>query len=204
VRGKSVEDRRLIDLLDPVAEAAGYEIVRVRLTGAAGGGRRLQIMAERGDGGMAVEDCARLARACGEVLDAADAIDGAYTLEVSSAGIDRPLTRLKDFTDWQGHEAKLELDRLAEGRKRFKGELAGVEGEAVAINLEGEEATALIPFDWIVEARLVVTDALMRHGAAARAARLASEAPDSSPAAPASPPAPRSPKTPSTHRTTKS
>jgi ribosome maturation factor RimP len=175
MRGKTAEDLNLLELLDPVAEAAGYEIVRLRLMGGEHA-RRLQIMAERpSDGDMNVEDCARLSRAISEIMDAADPIAGEYTLEVSSPGVDRPLTRLKDFAAFEGHEARLELDRMAEGRKRFKGLLAGVEDDAVAIDLEGEEETAMIPFSWIVEAKLVLTDQLMKRGADVRAARLQSE-----------------------------
>src|ERR1051325_78884 len=175
MRGKTAEDLRLLELLDPVAEATGYEIVRLRLMGGSEA-RRLQIMAERpSDGDMNVEDCARLSRAISEIMDAADPIAGEYTLEVSSPGVDRPLTRLKDFEVFEGHEVKLELDRLAEGRKRFRGVLAGVEGEQVGIDLEGEEETAMVPFAWIVEAKLVLTDQLMKRGAESRAARLASE-----------------------------
>jgi ribosome maturation factor RimP len=174
MRGKTAEDLRLLELLDPVAEATGYEMVRLRLMG--GETRRLQIMAERpSDGDMNVEDCARLSRAISAVLDAADPISGEYTLEVSSPGVDRPLTRLKDFETFEGHEVKIELDRLAEGRKRFRGQLAGVEGDQVGIDLEGEEETAMVPFAWIVEAKLVLTDQLMKRGAEVRAARLASE-----------------------------
>ena len=173
MRGKTAEDQKLLELLDPVAEAAGYGIVRLRLMG--GAQRRLQIMAERPDGDMVVEDCARLSRAISEVMDAADPISGEYTLEVSSPGIDRPLTRLKDFEAYEGYEVKLELDRLAEGRKRFRGRLAGVEGDQVGVDLEGEDETAMVPFAWIVEAKLVLNDQLMRRGAEARAARLAFE-----------------------------
>ena len=163
-------------MLDPVAEAAGYEIVRIRLMGGERNQRRLQIMAERpSDGDMNVEDCARLSRAVSEVLDAADPISGEYLLEVSSPGVDRPLTRLKDFETYEGYEARLELDRLAEGRKRFRGQLAGVEDGQVAIDLEGEEETALVPFAWIVEAKLVLTDELMKRGAETRAARIAED-----------------------------
>jgi ribosome maturation factor RimP len=133
-------------------------------------------MAERANGAMPVEDCARLARALSKVLDDADPIRGDYTLEVSSPGLDRPLTRLADFAAYEGFQARLELDRLAEGRKRFKGELAGVDGDMVAINLEGESETALLPFAWISEARLVIDDALMKRGAEARAVRLAKDA----------------------------
>ena len=118
-------------------------------------------MAERADGTMLVEDCGALARAISQVMDAADPINGQYTLEVSSPGVDRPLTRLKDFEIWEGCEARLELDRLAEGRKRFKG--------------EGEEATALLPFAWRVDAKLVLNDVLLKRGAEARASRLQAE-----------------------------
>ena len=171
MRGKTAEDLRLLELLDPVAEAAGYGIVRLRLM--AGANRRLQIMAERPDGHMEIEDCAILSRAISELLDAADPISGEYTLEVSSPGIDRPLTRLEDFTTYEGLEAKIELDRLAEGRRRFRGRLAGVEGKDVLIDLEGEdEHTAQVPFAWITDAKLVLTDELMQRGAAERAARL--------------------------------
>src|SRR5690348_11086071 len=138
--------------------------------------RRLQIMAERpADGEMNVEDCARLSRAISEVLDAADPISGEYLLEVSSPGVDRPLTRLSDFAAYLGYEAKLELDRLAEGRKRFKGVLAGVDDGQVAIDLEGEDETALVPFAWITDAKLVLTDQLLKRGAEQRAARLATQ-----------------------------
>ena len=171
MRGRTAEDLRLLELLDPVSEAAGYEIVRLRLMGGAER-RRLQIMAERPDGEMVIEDCAKLSRALSEVLDAADPITGEYTLEVSSPGVDRPLTRQKDFETYEGFEARLELDRLAEGRKRFRGTIAGVEGDNIAIDLEGEEETTLIPFAWIVEAKLVLTDDLMKRGAQSRAARI--------------------------------
>ena len=175
MRGKTAEDLNLLELLDPVAESVGYEIVRLRLMGGEHA-RRLQIMAERPqDGDMNVEDCARLSRAISEIMDAADPIAGEYTLEVSSPGVDRPLTRLKDFATYEGYEARLELDRVAEGRKRFKGMLAGVEDDAVAIDLEGEEETAMIPFAWITEAKLILTDQLMKRGADVRAARLQSE-----------------------------
>ncbi|HXV01645.1 MAG TPA: ribosome maturation factor RimP [Caulobacteraceae bacterium] len=174
MRGKTAEDQRLLELLDPVAEAAGFAIVRLRLMGG-DHVRRLQVMAERADHSMPVEDCARLARALSDVLDDADPIRGEFVLEVSSPGLDRPLTRLEDFVLFEGYQAKIELDRLAEGRKRFKGELAGIEGDHVAINLDGEDETALLPFAWITEARLVVDDALLKRGADARAARLAAD-----------------------------
>lgn len=184
MRGKTQEDRDLIEILDPVAETVGYEIVRLRLMGGAEQ-RRLQIMAERplladGSGGdMNVEDCARLSRAVSEILDAADPISGEYTLEVSSPGVDRPLTRLKDFDDYSGLDVRIELDRVAEGRKRFKGELAGVEDGQVGLNIEGEDDTTVyFPFEWLVDAKLVLTDALMKRGADQRAARVGAEGAD--------------------------
>lgn len=174
MRGKTAEDQKLLELIDPVAEAAGYEIVRVRLMGGEAQ-RRLQIMAETPQGEMNVDDCAVLSRALSEVMDAADPISGEYVLEVSSPGVDRPLTRLKDFDAYEGFEARLELDRMAEGRKRFRGVLAGTEDNQVCLDLEGEEETVLVPFDWIVEAKLVLSDELMKRGAAQRAERLGAD-----------------------------
>ena len=165
-----------MELLDPVAEVAGYEIIRLRLMG--GQTRRLQIMAERPDGTMDVEDCAKLSRAVSQVLDAADPITGEYLLEVSTPGIDRPLTRLKDFETYEGYEARLELDRLAEGRKRFRGKLAGVEDGNVGIDLEEEvDVTVYVPFAWIIEAKLVLSDELLKRGAEQREARLSTQSP---------------------------
>jgi ribosome maturation factor RimP len=174
LRGKTREDRSVLELIDPLAQAMGYEIVRVRLMGGTMS-RRLQIMAENADGEMHVDDCARLARAISELLGAADPIEGDYLLEVSSPGVDRPLTRLKDFAAFEGFEARLELDRLADGRKRFHGVLAGVEDDNVGIDLAGEAETALVPFNWIVEAKLALTDKLLKRGADERAARLQHE-----------------------------
>ena len=171
MRGKTAEDVRLVELLDPVAEALNYALVRLRLMGGTET-RRLQIMAERPDGEMDISDCTRLSRAISEVLDAADPIEGEYTLEVSSPGVDRPLTRLKDFEAYEGHEARLELDRLAEGRKRFRGRLAGVEDGNILIDLQDETETTLVPFAWLVEAKLILTDDLMKRGAQSRAERL--------------------------------
>ncbi|MDB5421768.1 MAG: ribosome maturation factor RimP [Brevundimonas sp.] len=171
MRAKTVEDRQILELVDPIAESIGLSIVRVRLMGGTLR-RRLQVMAERPtDHDISVEECARLSRAMSEVLDVADPISGEYLLEVSSPGIDRPLTRLIDFDLFDGFEARLESDRMIEGRKRFKGMLAGIEGENVAIDLDGEEDTALIPFDWIVDAKLVMSDALIKRGAELRAQR---------------------------------
>lgn len=159
VKAKTPQDEKILELAEPIAESLGIEIVRVRVQG----GKRqiVQIMAERNDGLMDVDDCARLSRALGAVLEEVDPIPGEYVLEVSSPGIDRPLTALAHFARWEGFEAKIELDRLVEGRKRFRGELAGVEEDNVLIDLEGEEDTAVLPFEWISDAKLVMTDALM-------------------------------------------
>lgn len=151
----------LTDLIEPVVAAAGFELVRVRVTG--GKTKTLQVMAERPDHTMSAEDCAALSRALSPALEAADPVEGSYTLEVSSPGIDRPLVKLKDFHDWQGWPAKLELNRLVEGRKRFAGVVAGVDDGKVAFDIEGETETALFPLDWIATAKLVLTDELIRE-----------------------------------------
>ncbi|MEZ5892403.1 MAG: ribosome maturation factor RimP [Parvularculaceae bacterium] len=154
-------ENRLVALIEPVAAAAGFELIRVRITGAQR--KTLQVMAERPDHTMTAEECAILSRALSVMLDEADPIEGEYTLEVSSPGIDRPLTRLKDFEDWQGWPAKLELNRLIEGRKRFKGVVAGVDDGKAAFDIEGEEETALFPLEWIASAQLILTDELIRE-----------------------------------------
>ena len=154
---KAPVDQRLAEIVRPTVEGMGFELVRLRLMG----GKRmtLQIMAERPDGTMEVEDCADLSHTVSALLDVEDPISGEYTLEVSSPGIDRPLTRLADFDRWEGHEAKLETAEPIEGRRRFKGILAGTEGTEVLI--EVDEGTIGLEFDWLSDARLVLTDELM-------------------------------------------
>lgn len=149
----------------PVFEELGIEPVRIRITGSRQ--KTLQIMAERPDGTMTAEDCARLSRAVSPILEEHDPIQGNYVLEVSSPGIDRPLTREKDFIRWEGHLAKLELDRMIEGRKKFRGILAGIEDGHVAFDIDGEEQTALFPLAWISQAKLLMTDELIRESLAA-------------------------------------
>ena len=161
---KSAIDRRMAEIITPVIEDMGYELVRVRLMG--GKTATLQIMAEKPDGGIEVDDCADISNAVSAVLDVEDPITDAYTLEVSSPGIDRPLTRLKDFEEFEGYEAKIETHELIEGRKRFKGVLAGVEGGEVLINLD--EGTVGLQFDWLADAKLVLTDELIRDMLKAR------------------------------------
>ena len=146
-------------------ETAGFRLVRLRLMG--GKTKTLQIMAERPDGHMDVEDCARLSRALSEFLDREDPLEGEYVLEVSSPGIDRPLTRLTDFSRWSGHEAKLELSAPdATGRKRFKGMLLGLDGNDVVVDVEGQRLK--FPFRSIGEAKLVLTDELIEEDLKAR------------------------------------
>ncbi|SEQ87903.1 ribosome maturation factor RimP [Thalassovita taeanensis] len=156
---KAAIDRRLAEIITPVIEDMGFELVRVRLMG--GKTHTLQIMAERPEGGIEVDECARISTEVSAILDVEDPILDQYILEVSSPGIDRPLTRLKDFETFEGYEAKIETADLIDGRRRFKGELAGVEGTEVLINIE--EGTVGLEFDWLTDAKLVLTDELIRE-----------------------------------------
>ena len=156
---KAAIDRRLAEIVTPVIEDMGFEMVRLRLMG--GKTATLQIMAERPEGGIEVDDCARISTEVSATLDVEDPIIDAYTLEVSSPGIDRPLTRLKDFETYEGYDAKLETADLVAGRKRFKGVLAGVEDDEVLINVE--EGTIGLKFDWLNEAKLTLTDDLIKE-----------------------------------------
>ena len=163
MKTKTDMDSRVVAVADPVAADLGYHIVRVRVM--SGKRSTVQIMAERiSDGQMGVADCAKLSRALSSELEVEDPIHDAYVLEVSSPGLDRPLTAIKDFETYAGFTAKLELDRMIEGRKRFRGTLAGIDGNNVEIDLDGETETAQIPFDWLSEAKLVVTDELIAAG----------------------------------------
>ena len=159
-------EARIAHIVEPVIAGLGYRLVRVKLS--AMNGATLQIMAERPDGTITVGDCEIISRDLSPVLDVEDPMDVAYNLEVSSPGIDRPLVRRSDFEKWAGHEAKIELTRGLDGRKRFKGLLAGLDGDAVRLDLgtksklEGTTVVAL-PLADIGEARLVMTDALIRE-----------------------------------------
>ncbi|NND41438.1 MAG: ribosome maturation factor RimP [Boseongicola sp.] len=161
-------DRRLAEIITPVIEDMGFELVRVRLMG--GNSKTLQIMAEKHSGGIEVDDCAEISTAVSATLDVEDPIEDAYMLEVSSPGIDRPLTRLKDFEAWVGYVAKLETEQQIDGRKRFKGVLQGVEGSEVLVEIEvnGEAQTIGVQFDWLTDAKLVLTDELIRDVLKAR------------------------------------
>ena len=156
---KAAIDRRLAEIISPVIEDLGFELVRVRLM--SGKTTTLQVMADKPEGGIEVDDLAQINTALGAVLDVEDPILDEYTLEVSSPGIDRPLTRLKDFDAFEGYEAKLETEELIDGRRRFKGELAGIDGDEVLINVA--EGTIGLQFDWLSDAKLVLTDELIKE-----------------------------------------
>ena len=150
--------RRIEEIVAPTVVGMGFDLVRVAMSR---GGATLQIMIEPADGRpMDVEDCATLSRALSAVLDVEDPLPTAYTLEVSSPGIDRPLTREKDYARWAGHLARMETAEPVEGRRRFKGTLMGFEGGAVKMKLEdGKEAT--VPLSIVTRAKLEITDALL-------------------------------------------
>jgi ribosome maturation factor RimP len=164
---------RVSAVAGPVLQGMGYRLVRIKISGEAG--CTVQIMAERLDGSMQIEDCEAISRALSPVLDVADPIDRAYRLEISSPGIDRPLVRRSDFERHAGHLVKIEMAVAADGRKRFRGMIAGVEGNAVHIRRDdvkaGEAADVLLVMEDIADARLVLTDELvaesMRRGKAA-------------------------------------
>lgn len=154
---------RVAALIQPALEDLGYEVVRVQLSGGRGAKLKLQVLAERPEGGMSVEDCARASRTIAALLDVEDPIAGAYVLEVASPGIDRPLTRLKDFERWAGFEARVELVAPRDGQRRFSGPLAGVEGDEVAIDTQ--EGRKRLPFAEIAKAKLAMTEALLKKTA---------------------------------------
>lgn len=166
MRAANPLEEQVIAAIEPAAADLGYRLVRVRVSGVRR--KRLQIMAEREDGMMLLEDCEKLSRAISPVLDAADPIPGEYDLEVSSPGIDRPLVRLEDFERFAGHDAKLETVQMIDGRKRFRGVLKGLAGESVKIALpdganEDGANEIEIPFAWLLDAKLVLTDRLIEE-----------------------------------------
>ncbi len=155
---KAAIDRRIAEIITPVVEDMGFEVVRVRLM--TGKESILQIMVQRPDGQIEVDECGQISTALSATLDVEDPILDVYNLEVSSPGIDRPLTRMKDFAQWEGFEAKIETDELIDGRRRFKGVLAGTEGDEVLITIT--EGTIGLKFEWLSDAKLVLTDELIR------------------------------------------
>jgi ribosome maturation factor RimP len=164
---------RVSAVAGPVLQGMGYRLVRIKISGESG--CTVQIMAERPDGSMQIDDCEAISRALSPVLDVADPIDRAYRLEISSPGIDRPLVRRSDFERYAGHLAKIEMAQPHQGRKRFRGRLAGVEGDAVRLHRDdistGEDTEVVLTMEDIADARLVLTDELiaesMRRGKAA-------------------------------------
>lgn len=154
-------DQRLAEIVKPAVEAAGFELVRLRLM--SGKTRTLQIMADRPEGGIEIDELGEITRLVGAVLDVEDPLEDAYVLEVSSPGIDRPLTRLKDFDTWSGHEARIETTELIDGRRRFKGILQGTEDGEILIEIEdkGEPVVIGLQFPWLSDAKLVLTDELI-------------------------------------------
>ncbi len=157
-------DARIASIIAPAVAGAGFRLVRVRLSGQ--NGLTLQIMAERPDGSMTVEDCEALSQAISPALDVDDPIEKNYNLEVSSPGIDRPLVRKSDFANWQGHLAKFETSQLVAERKRFRGRIASADDNSVTVDRDapgyGEAPTVVIPFDSLAEAHLILTDDLVR------------------------------------------
>jgi ribosome maturation factor RimP len=158
-------DARIAGIVRPVLAASGFRLVRVRLMGQ--NGLTLQIMAEREDGTMDVEGCEEASRAVSPALDVEDPIDKAYHLEISSPGIDRPLVRKEDFAAAIGHLAKLETTAAVAERRRFRGRIVGADDESVTIERDqaayGEEPTVRVPFDLLAEAKLILTDDLVRE-----------------------------------------
>ena len=157
-------DQKVADIIEPVLAAMDYRLVRVRLLNQ--NGATLQIMCERNDGTMTVEDCEKVSMAISPVLDVEDPIDKAYHLEVSSPGIDRPMVRKSDFVRWAGHLVKCETSILVDSRKRFRGKITAVTDDGFVLERDqvayGEEPTVDIPFTALADAKLVLTDDLIR------------------------------------------
>lgn len=156
-------DARIAAIVEPIVVDLGYRLVRVKTSRR--NGMTVQIMAERPDGTMAVDDCEAISRNVSPALDVEDPVSEAYHLEVSSPGIDRPLVRRSDFERWAGHVARIETTQPVDGRRRFRGTLAGVEGEATGLKLEdapaGTPDRVSLPLALIGDAKLVLTDALI-------------------------------------------
>lgn len=156
-------ETRIAAIVEPVANDLGYALVRVKVT--PDNGCTLQIMAEDAEGRFSIADCERLSKDLSPVLDVEDPIEREYHLEVSSPGIDRPLVRARDFAAYVGHEAKVELSDMLEGRRRFRGTIAAADDETVTITLPdapvGTDADHRLPLSMLAEAKLVMTDALL-------------------------------------------
>jgi ribosome maturation factor RimP len=166
-------DRRIAEIIEPVLVAMDFKLVRVRMMNQ--NGLTLQVMAERSDGTMTVEDCEAASMAISPVLDVEDPVDREYHLEVSSPGIDRPMVRKSDFVRWQGNLVKCETSILVDNRKRFRGKIVAVDADGFTLERDqlayGEEPRLTIPFSTLAEAKLILTDDLIRD--ALRADKLA-------------------------------
>ena len=156
---KSAVEKKLLELINPIIIDMGFELVRLRLISSKE--ITLQIMVARPDGFINVDECADLSTAISALLDVEDPIIDSYSLEVSSPGIDRPLARMKDFEEFEGYDARLETVELIDGRKRFKGTLAGTNGSEIMINVD--EGTIGLEFKWLAEAKLILTDELIKE-----------------------------------------
>ena len=143
-------ERRIAEIVAPAVEHMGFELVRIRLM--SGGTTRLQVMADRPNGGIDVNDCVRISNALSTLLDVEDPVVGEYTLEVSSPGIDRPLTRLRDFDTWAGYDAKIETTELIDGQRRFRGVLRGVQGNEILFEIR--QGTIGLDFNLVARASL--------------------------------------------------
>ena len=156
---KSAIEKKLLGLINPLITDMGFELIRLRLMSSKE--ITLQIMVARPDGFINVDECADLSTTISALLDVEDPILDAYSLEVSSPGIDRPLTRIKDFEEFEGYDARLETVELIDGRKRFKGTLAGTNGSEIMLNVD--EGTIGLEFEWLAEAKLILTDELIKE-----------------------------------------
>lgn len=152
---------RIAAAIEPALGTLGFRLVRVKVTGRDGG--TLQVMAERPDGTFTIEDCEAVSRALSPILDVEDPIQAAYRLEVSSPGIDRPLVRRSDIERALGHEAKIEMTAMVDGRKRFRGIIESIENDAVKVKSTEGKADALLPLNEIADAKLMLTDALIEE-----------------------------------------
>lgn len=152
------QTEKIAAMISPTLESMGFELVRVSFSG--GERQILQIMAEREDGTMTIEGCTEISRAVSALLDVEDPISEAYELEVSSPGIDRPLTRAKDFGRWAGFDAKVELDEAVDGQRRYRGKILGIEDGVIALQGDGNEKFTL-PFADVRKAKLILTDELI-------------------------------------------
>ena len=156
---------KIAKLIEPTIEGFGFELVRVQLfSSPKGGASTLQVMVESEDGTMTVEGCAKISRGISVIMDVEDPIDSEYVLEVSSPGLDRPLTRLKDFANYAGFETKVEMNKTVDNRKRYRGKLLGIEDDLILMDVEGE--VCKFSFSDIQKAKLVMTDVLVAFASA--------------------------------------